>query len=117
MTPEIYRLLHVVGVLLLFLGLGGVLASEPGKSPKLAAALHGIGLLTMIVAGVGLMHRSSPVIGWEPWVFAKIGGWLLLGAMPTLIKKGVLPRFFALLLVVAIGAAGAWLGLAQPKPF
>jgi hypothetical protein len=117
MTAEIYRLLHVVGVLVLFLGLGGLLASEPGKTPKLSAALHGLGLLVMIVAGIGLMHRSSPAIGWENWVFAKIGLWLLLGALPTLVKKGVLPRLFALLLVLAIGAGGAWLGLVQPKPF
>lgn len=117
MTAEMYRLLHLVGVMVLFLGLGGVLTSEPGKAPKLAAALHGLGLLTMIVAGVGLMHRSSPVIAWENWVFAKIGAWVLLAVLPLLVKKGVLPRFFAFLLVLAIGAAGAWLGLVQEKPF
>jgi hypothetical protein len=117
MTPEIYRLLHVVGALLLFLGLGGVLSHEPGKAPKLSSALHGLGLLLLVVAGVGVMHKSTPKLDWQPWVFAKIGGWVLLGAMPVLVKRGMLPRAFALLLVLAIGAGAAWLGLADPKPF
>ena len=118
MTPEIYRLLHVVGVLLLFLGLGGVLSHEAGKAPKLSSALHGLGLLLLVVAGVGVLHKSSPQIDWkQPWVLAKIGGWVLLGALPMLVKRGVLPRALALLLVLGLGAGAAWLGLANPKPF
>lgn len=117
MSPEISRLLHVVSLLLVFLGLGGLLAHEPGKAPRWFGALHGIGLLGMAVCGVGLMHKSSPQLEWQPWVFAKIAGWLVLGAMPTLVKKGVLSRAAALLLALAVGAAGAWLGLANPKPF
>lgn len=117
MTPEIYRLLHVVGALLLFLGLGGQLTHEAGKAPKLAGALHGLGLLVLVVAGVGVMHKSEPKLEWQPWVFAKIGGWVLLGAMPVLVKRGLLPRALALLLVLGIGAGAAWLGLSNPKPF
>lgn len=117
MTPELYRLLHVVSLLVMFLGLGGMLAHEAGKAPKLFAALHGIGLLAMLVCGVGLMHKSTPAIEWQPWVFAKIGGWVLLGALPILVKRGVLTRFLALLLAIALAAGAAWLGLANPKPF
>ncbi len=117
MTPELYRLLHVVGVLLLFLGLGGVLSHEPGKAPKLSSALHGIGLLVLVVAGVGVMHKSEPKLEWQPWVFAKISVWVLLAALPILVSRGVLPRLFALLLVLGLGAGAAWLGLANPKPF
>ena len=117
MTPELYRLLHIAGLMLLFLGLGGVLTHEAGKAPKLCAILHGLGLLTLVVCGVGLMHKSEPKIEWQPWVFAKIGGWVLLGAIPVLVKKGILPRAIALLLVLAIGVGAAWLGLEKVKPF
>ncbi len=113
MSPEFYRVAHVVGVLMLFLGLGGMLASEPGKGSKLFAALHGIGLLVMAVAGVGFAHKSN--YGWPNWMIAKIACWVVLGALPVLVKRGVLPRAVAILLVLAIGGTAAW--LAQTKPF
>ncbi|MEO6596360.1 MAG: hypothetical protein ABIP94_16545 [Planctomycetota bacterium] len=115
MSPETYRLLHVVGVLLLFLGLGGILGSggrEAGKASTLFLAMHGIGLLTMLVAGIGFAHKKE--IGWPNWLLAKIACWVLIGALPFLVRGGVLPRSIAILLVVAIGATAAWLARAHP---
>ena len=116
MSPEIYRLLHVVGALLLFAGLGGSLAQagkDGGKAPALFLAMHGIGLLTMLVAGIGYVHKMN--MPWQNWITAKIACWVLLGAAPILVRKGVLPRFAAIVLVVAIGGTAVW--LAQTKPF
>lgn len=116
MSPETYRLLHIVGVLLVFLGLGGVLAAaggEGGKGPKLFLALHGIGLLTMLVAGIGFVHKSN--LAWQNWLTAKIACWVLIGAIPFLVRRGVLPRMVALILVLGLGATAAW--LARDKPF
>ena len=118
MTPDTYRLLHVVGVLLLFLGLGGVLAAT-GKDKKPAGlflALHGIGLLVMLVAGVGVVHKDD-AIDWGNWLYAKIGCWVVLAALPVLVRKGIVPRMLGLLLAIALGAAAAWLALAVEKPF
>jgi hypothetical protein len=114
MSPEFYRVLHVVGVLTLFLGLGGVLAA-PGKekSSRLFLVLHGVGLLLMVVAGVGTVHKAG--LTWGNWLYAKIGCWVLLAALPVLVKKGIVPRMAALLLALALGGAAAW--LAQAKPF
>ncbi len=115
MSPEFYRLLHVVGVLMLFLGLGGVLAGtrDGGKTPPLYLALHGLGLLVMLIAGIGFAHKSG--LGFPSWMIAKIGCWVLLAALPTLVKKGLLIRTAAIVLVIAIGGAAVW--LAQSKPF
>jgi hypothetical protein len=112
MSPDVYRLLHLAGVLMLFLGLGGVLASEAGKGSKLFPALHGVGLLVMVVAGIGVAHKSG--YGWPAWLIAKIACWVVIGAVPTLLKRGVLPRFVALLLVLVVGATAAWLARAKP---
>ncbi|MFK7738884.1 MAG: hypothetical protein AB8H80_01075 [Planctomycetota bacterium] len=116
MTPEFYRLIHVACALLLFLSLGGVLLSPADKkAPKSAMILHGIALLAMLVAGFGYVHKSATV-DWEAkWVYAKIGCWLLVGALPILIRKGILPKPVGLLVAVAAGAAAVW--LAQAKPF
>ena len=116
MPPETYRFLHVFGVLLLFLGLGGIFttgAREGGKASSLFLTLHGIGLVLMLVAGIGFAHKSG--LHWPGWMIAKIGCWVLLGALPFLLKKGILPRTVLLLLTLALGAAAIW--LAQAKPF
>ena len=115
MSPEFYRILHVVGVLTLFLGLGGMFASEGGKGSKLFPMLHGIGLLVMLVAGIGFAQKTSPPLGWPNGLLAKIACWVLVGAMPILVKRGVLPRLAGLLLALAVGATAVW--LAQAKPF
>ena len=112
MSPELYRVLHVVGVLFLFLGLGGMFASEPGKGSKLFPALHGIGLLVMLVAGIGFAHKSG--LGWPAWLLAKIACWVVVAATPTLVKRGVLPRALGILLVIAVGGAAVWLAQAKP---
>lgn len=117
MTPELYRLIHVASAFLLFLSLGALLAHEPGKAPRWSMMVHGIALLAMAVAGVGVMHKSEPKLEWQPWVFAKIGAWVLLAALPVLVKRGLLPRFVAFVLVLGLGAGAAWLGLAATKPF
>lgn len=114
MSPELYRVLHVVGVLMLFLGLGGMFASEAGKGSKLFSMLHGIGLLLMLVAGIGFAHKSEPPLGWPNWLLAKIACWIVVGALPVLVKRGVMPRLAGILLVLAVGAVAIW--LAQTKP-
>ncbi len=116
MTPETYKLIHVVGALLLFCGLGGIFAAgKGGKPPALFLALHGLGLLAVLVAGIGFAHKSN--LGWPAWMIAKIGGWVLLAALPTLVRRGLLPRAVALVLLLGIGAGAAWIGLTNPKPF
>jgi hypothetical protein len=76
-------------------------------------ALHGIGLLVMLVAGIGIVHKKG--LAWDPWLLSKIAIWVLVGATPTLVKNGVLPRMVALVLALALGGAAAW--LAHAKPF
>jgi hypothetical protein len=114
MTPEFYRVLHVAAALLLFLSLGGVLLTPTDAKPsKLVMPLHGIALLAMVFAGVGTVHKEG--IEWGNWLYAKIGCWVFLAALPILVRKGMVPRMLGLLLAVAAGATAVW--LAQTKPF
>ena len=113
MSVDFYRVLHLIGALMVFLGLGGMLAVSDGKAPKLYAALHGIGLLTMLVAGVGVLHKAG--LAWNGLIFAKIACWVMLGAAPVLVRRGVLPRSGAVVLVLVIGGIAVW--LAKTKPF
>ena len=115
MPAETYRLLHVVGALMLMVGLGGILATasrDGSKPPMLFLALHGVGLLALLVAGIGFAHKSN--LGWPNWMLAKIACWVLLAALPILVRRGVLPRGVAALLVIGLGALAAWLARVHP---
>ena len=71
-----------------------------------------LGLLLMVVAGVGVIHKAG--LEWGGWLYAKIGCWLFVGVLPVLVRKGTVPRFFGLLLAVAVGGAATWLAITKP---
>lgn len=113
MSVEFYRIAHIVGVLMLFLGTGGMLAQgKGGKAPAIFAILHGLGLLVMLVAGIGQAHKLGH--GWPPWLLLKIGCWVVIAVLPTLYKRGVLARPVALLFALALGGVAIWLAVAKP---
>ena len=117
MSLEFYRVLHAFGALLLFLSLGGILfAARDQHMPRIAMILHGVALLVMVVAGVGMVHKSADTATEISWggLNAKIGCWVLLAVMPTLLKKGLLGRYGALLLTIAAGGAAAWIAIMKP---
>ena len=56
MDPGIYKIIHFVGLIVLFLGIGSLMTSDPKKpaSFPLPVMIHGIGLLLILVSGFGL---------------------------------------------------------------
>ncbi len=115
MSAEFYRIAHIVGVLMLFLGIGGMLAHAGkggGKAPALFAILHGLGLLVMLVAGIGQAHELG--YGWPPWLLLKIGCWVIIAVLPTLSKRGVLRAAMTLLSALLLGGAAIWLAVQKP---
>jgi len=117
MSYAAYKLLHVVGLMLLFLGLGRTLlvahsdAERAGKGPAL---LHGIGLFVMLVGGFGMMARLGIHWPWPNWLIAKLGVWLTIGALPGLVRRELIPRGPAWLVAAVLGALAAWLAISKP---
>ena len=117
MPCEIYKVLHVIGLLLLFLGMGGQLFSadsERGRSPKITTILHGVGLLAMLVGGFGMMARLGIQWPWPGWLIAKLGVWLLIGAFPVAVRRQLVPYGAAWLMAAVLGAVAAWLAIIKP---
>lgn len=117
MPFAIYKLLHVTGLLLLFLGMGGMLlgARTPGeRAPKSTAVLHGVGLFVMLVGGFGMMARLGIHWPWPGWLIAKLGVWIAIGVLPVLVRREVLRHGPAWLVAAVLGALAAWLAIYKP---
>lgn len=116
MSVFFYDFLHVVGVMFLFAGFGALLSAE---NRSRAMMLHGIGLVILLVAGFGILaknHPAAPAVYsyTAPWVLAKLVIWLILGALPVLAKKRVLPVGGVITLAIVLGSAAAYLCFFKP---
>jgi hypothetical protein len=115
---EIYKVLHILGVLMVVTGLvsGSVVswvdnATHPAR--KLSAMTSGIGLMIVLLAGFGMLARLQISPG-QPWVTGKLSIWLLLGAFPVIARKLKMkaPIFWAT--VVLLASFAGYLAIYKP---
>jgi hypothetical protein len=108
-----------LGILLVFVSLGGVSlyalnggAKADNKARRWVGAMHGVGLLLILVGGFGMLARLG--VGFPGWVWAKLVVFLLLaGALTLPYRKPelALPVFLAL---PFIGALAGFLAIFKP---
>ena len=111
MDPNFYQVLHIVGISMVFLGYGALLARsmiapENVSVRKLGSITSGIGLLLILVAGFGLVAKLGYIYT-ETWILVKFAIWLLLGGLIVLINRN--PQLAMLLwcLLIALSATAA----------
>ena len=115
MISEPNLFLHISGLVLLTLSLGGMLLARLGdfqERPKMLTVLHGVGLLFLLVAGFGMAARLDIGFPFPVWLWIKLVIWLLLGAFPSVSK-----RFDAGLgwfIVAGLTILSAYLGVIKP---
>lgn len=124
MSPDAYKIVHVVGLLMVFLALGGLSlhamnggTKDTNRQRRLVAATYGIGLLLILVGGFGWLGATGVMSGGAMplWTWAKLAIWLLVGALLAL--PSVRPELGRLvwLLAPVVGLVAAW--IARTKPF
>lgn len=118
MPYEFYKVLHFLGLILTLSGLIGLMASflaQSGEMTKklriLWRALHGTGLLLILVSGFGLAARLNYIAQLPDWVKIKIGVWVLVGFIVILIRKARPLIKIWLPLVLALFAFAAYLAV------
>lgn len=121
MSLLFYKVLHLLGLFLLFGSLGGValVAVQGGtkaslQGRRLVYATHGIGLLLVLVSGFGMLARLGITSGLPGWVHAKLLIWVLVAAsitLPLRFRGAAIPAWFLLPL---LGATAGWLALFKP---
>lgn len=112
MSLSAYKILHLLGVMLLFCGFGGLCAVAMGAANdaarKALAMAHGLGLLLVLVGGFGLLAKLGMGAGLPLWIWLKIALWILLGAMIVLIRKAEKQAVILLFVLPLLGALGAY---------
>ncbi|MGZ3769750.1 MAG: hypothetical protein ACXVCP_07935 [Bdellovibrio sp.] len=120
MSYEFYKIFHLLGLMLLFFGFGGLLISAYSKAELKKPArimgflTHGLGLLFILVSGFGMAARLGFMSGLPNWVKAKVVIWALLGISISLVKrKGYIGWPIAILLW-GLGASAAIIAINKP---
>ncbi len=108
---EFYRITHLVGLMLLFMGLGAMYLGTKGDGGRRSAmgfALHGLGVVAMLVAGFGLLPSKGVSWPWPGWVWIKVSVWLVLALLPLLVKRKLLPVGLVWVVALGLGGVAAW---------
>jgi hypothetical protein len=117
MSYEFYRVLHIVGIVLLFASLGALAAiggTTDDRLRRMAGILHGVAVAVVLTAGFGLLARLEMFGGFPPWIWIKLGIWLTLAmaVLPLRRKPELAPLIF--LAVPLLGGIAAWLAVYKP---
>jgi len=110
MNPLTYQILHIIGLALLVLGIGGMMAG--GEKRKIFVMLQGIGLLVMLVSGFGLLAKLG--LGYPHFAIVKTVLWVVIAMLPMLFRKLKTPLAAEVLIVLILVGVMAYLGVVKP---
>lgn len=117
---DLYKVIHMTGILMVFLSLGGAIThaiANSGKEfpwKKSLSITHGIGLFIILLGGFGRLARLGifwPIPG---WVIVKLLIWIILGAALTFILKRPEQARSFWLLTLLLGIFAAILAVFKP---
>ena len=121
MNILVYKIIHLVGLILLFQALGAsIFASMSGARPpegssrRLIGAMHGIGLVLLLVGGFGMLARLEIGFPFPAWTWVKLGIWAALGAAPQFAWKRPEAARIWWFVVLVLGCIAAYMGLFKP---
>lgn len=107
MSYAIYQVIHLAGVLTIFLALGSLIAAEkPGKA---AGIMHGIAAFLILLGGFGMQAKGD--LGFPVWLTVKIVIWLIISGSIVLAKRKLLPPAVLYGLLIVLGVLAAYLGI------
>ena len=106
---QIYKYLHLLGIILTFLSYGMLLYKDKIQKGKGLAIANGVGLFLILLGGGGM--QAVLKVGMQPWVIAKMVLWVILGAVIVLIKRKPDQKILTAWVLISIGAIATYLGV------
>jgi hypothetical protein len=110
MDPLTYRIIHLIGLAALAIGAGGMMASNENK--RTFASVQGLGLLLILVSGFGILAKLH--LGFPHFAIVKLVLWIVIGMLPMVFRRTKTPLIAALLIILVLIGAAAWLGVMKP---
>jgi hypothetical protein len=93
MSITVYKLIHLIGVAMILVALGGLSLHAISGGEKAhewrrpAMMTHGFGLLVSLVGGFGMLARLGIHWPWPGWVLFKFIAWLAFGGITMLLYR------------------------------
>ncbi len=115
MPYEVYKLMHIIFVVLFVSGAAITLYADPAS--KFWKILTGIVSFLIFVAGMGLMARLgvSHTEGWPNWIKAKVTIWVIAAAFaPIAAKRMRAQKNLAFGILMILVSTAIWLAIYQP---
>jgi len=117
MSIQFYKVLHVLGALVLFMSLGAAflrsaLAKDSDAFKKEISMGHGIGLAILLIAGFGALAKLGA--GFPVWVMVKMILWLVFGGILVVIKRNPALAKTLWYVQIVLGALAVYLAVYKP---
>lgn len=115
----LYKVAHILGMVLVFMALGGALAltrlgADRTRARKWLAMTHGVGVLLLLVAGFGMLARLGVPWPYPAWVWGKVVLWLVTGALLTFSLRHAQWARLLWWTGPLVGVVAAYLAIAKP---
>ena len=117
----VYKNLHLLGVVMVLMALGGVIlhhilgGARAHAWRKPLAITHGVGLLLVLLGGFGMLARLGIHWPWPGWIIGKIIIWLVFGALGAVVARNTALARPLWWVTILLGGLAAY--LAGSKPF
>ena len=118
LSYQVYKILHLVSLFGVFMSLGALVIHRMNggdrdfPARKWVNISFGVFMFLALTGGFGLLARIE--VGMQPWVYAKMLLWLVLGGyMTVIVRKPELARLNWFVLLVFAGL-GAYVALYKP---
>lgn len=121
MSYELYKWLHLVGLITLLGGFAVLMTYFSLGAPTKKKAfrrygfiLHGVGIALLIVSGFGLLARLGIFAEMPTWVWIKLALWLVFASLVAFVKRKPAWNLWFLPLVLVLTMTAAYLGVFKP---
>lgn len=118
MPYPFYKLVHFLGVFLIYASYGGLifraaLGSDNVKLRKFGAIFGGVGLFLVLLGGFGMMARMGYSYS-SGWLMIKVIVWVAFGGLIALInrKPGLSKAWF--FTIIILGGLASYAGIYKP---
>lgn len=115
---QIYKIVHIVSLFGVFMCLGALIihgmngGARNHPARRWLIVSFSVFMFLTLTGGFGLLARVGT--GMQPWVYAKLALWLVVGAfLSVIVRKPQWARANWFVLVL-LGITGAWLALYKP---